>query len=68
MFKSLLGTTLAITILAAGVLVSISAEPSAGASLRHKRVHWSPVRTQAEFTSFSSSSAHHPIGTNHHFR
>jgi hypothetical protein len=67
MFKSLLGTSVAITILAAGLLVSVSAEPGAAASLRHNRAHWNSVRNHAEITSFSSSS-HYPIGSNHHFR
>jgi hypothetical protein len=68
MLKALLGTTVAITVLAAGLFVSISTEPSAAANLYHKRAHWSSVRNQGAITSFSSSSAHYPTGTNHHFR
>jgi hypothetical protein len=68
MFKRLFGTTVAIALLAAGLLVAMSAESGAGANLRYKRAHWNSGRNQAEITSFSSSSAHYPTGTNHHFR
>ena len=67
MFKAPRIMAVACTALFAVAFVSIAVETSAAAS-RYKRTYWNQARTQYELTSFSSSSPHYPVGTNHHFR
>jgi hypothetical protein len=71
MFKAPRITAVQCTALFTFVLISIGMQDALAASHQKRNnwnSYWSSARTQYGLTSFSSSSPHYPVGTNHHFR